>query len=42
MAREGTGHFALEDRLPGIAPLVGDFIEHTWKQVRGRAATTGM
>lgn len=26
-----TGHFALEDRLPEIAPLIDDFLDRTWK-----------
>ncbi|GLW34532.1 alpha/beta fold hydrolase [Actinoplanes regularis] len=26
-----TGHFALEERLPEIAPLIGDFLTRTWK-----------
>ncbi|WP_257138650.1 alpha/beta fold hydrolase [Streptomyces sp. rh34] len=25
-----TGHFALEDRLPEIAPLIADFLTRTW------------
>jgi pimeloyl-ACP methyl ester carboxylesterase len=25
-----TGHFALEDRLPEIAPLIADFLDRTW------------
>ncbi|MFE9570710.1 alpha/beta fold hydrolase [Streptomyces sp. NPDC006692] len=25
-----TGHFALEDRLPEIAPLIADFLNRTW------------
>ncbi|WP_245601725.1 alpha/beta fold hydrolase [Hamadaea tsunoensis] len=25
-----TGHFALEDRLPEIAPLIADFVDRTW------------
>ncbi|MDT0345448.1 alpha/beta fold hydrolase [Streptomyces litchfieldiae] len=35
-----TGHFALEDHLPEIAPLVADFLDRTWAEVppggRGR------
>ncbi|HEV8259849.1 MAG TPA: hypothetical protein VGQ19_03715 [Burkholderiales bacterium] len=27
-----TGHFALEEYLPEIAPLIADFLDHTWKQ----------
>ncbi|MGW4650567.1 alpha/beta fold hydrolase [Kitasatospora sp. NPDC004289] len=26
-----TGHFALEDHLPEIAPLIADFLDRTWK-----------
>jgi pimeloyl-ACP methyl ester carboxylesterase len=25
-----TGHFALEDRLREIAPLIADFLDRTW------------
>lgn len=25
-----TGHFTLEDKLPEIAPLIGDFLDRTW------------
>lgn len=25
-----TGHFALEDKLPQIAPLIADFLDRTW------------
>ncbi|WP_406280576.1 alpha/beta fold hydrolase [Embleya sp. NBC_00896] len=25
-----TGHFALEDKLPEIAPLIADFLDRTW------------
>ncbi|MFI0410417.1 alpha/beta fold hydrolase [Actinomadura sp. 3N508] len=25
-----TGHFALEERLPQIAPLIADFVDRTW------------
>ncbi|WP_433413875.1 alpha/beta fold hydrolase [Microtetraspora malaysiensis] len=25
-----TGHFALEDHLPGIAPLIADFLDRVW------------
>ncbi|MFD7335350.1 alpha/beta fold hydrolase [Streptomyces violascens] len=28
-----TGHFALEDRLPEIAPLIADFLDRTWARV---------
>ena len=24
-----NGHFALEDKLPEIAPLIADFLDHT-------------
>ncbi|MER6349223.1 alpha/beta fold hydrolase [Streptomyces sp. NPDC001595] len=33
-----TGHFALEDRLPEIAPLIAGFLDRTWD---GPAPTTG-
>ena len=26
-----TGHFALEDRLPEIAPLIAAFLDRVWK-----------
>ncbi|MDF5758660.1 alpha/beta hydrolase [Spongiactinospora sp. TRM90649] len=27
-----TGHFALEEELPGIAPLIADFLDHVWER----------
>ena len=29
-----TGHFALEEKLPEIVPLIADFVDQTW-QVSG-------
>lgn len=31
-----TGHFALEEHLPEIAPLIADFLDATWKLVSPR------
>lgn len=30
-----TGHFALEDHLPQIAPLIADFLDRTWEAEAG-------
>jgi hypothetical protein len=27
-----TGRFALEDKLPDIAPLIAGFLDHTWRR----------
>jgi putative NADH-flavin reductase/pimeloyl-ACP methyl ester carboxylesterase len=37
-----TGHFALEERLPEIAPLVGAFVERTWSPSAPVAARAPM
>lgn len=34
-----TGHFALEDQLPTIAPLIADFLDRTWQSRRSLVAT---
>jgi putative NADH-flavin reductase/pimeloyl-ACP methyl ester carboxylesterase len=34
-----TGHFALEERLDVIAPLVGSFLERTWPTARPAASS---
>ncbi|HEX5946931.1 MAG TPA: alpha/beta hydrolase [Acidimicrobiales bacterium] len=36
-----TGHFALEDQLPTIAPLVADFLDRTWCSPAQRSAAGG-
>jgi putative NADH-flavin reductase/pimeloyl-ACP methyl ester carboxylesterase len=37
-----TGHFALEDRIDEIAPLVGSFLERTWSRPASRAPAAPM
>ena len=36
-----TGHFALEERLPEIAPLIADFLDRTWSDRTVEIAEVG-
>jgi putative NADH-flavin reductase/pimeloyl-ACP methyl ester carboxylesterase len=36
-----TGHFALEDHLPEITPLITEFLDTTWKDTAMRIAVIG-